>query len=155
MILDKIENLKQYASLHPAIPQLIEFLETTNLNELPIGRLNLEKEDLYLNIDQSPAKKQEEALLEAHREYIDIQIPLSTSEKVGYTPLQNCKKIHTPYQAEKDYLFFEDNFQHLFTVHPGEFTLFLPNDAHAPAISTSGIKKVVAKLRINKHKKDR
>ena len=56
--------------------------------------------DLFVNIQVAKGKTKEEAKLETHKKMIDIQIPLSTSETFGYTPL--CGLPDAEYNAEKD-----------------------------------------------------
>jgi YhcH/YjgK/YiaL family protein len=148
MILDKLENLAQYQSLHPSFPIIIDFLQTHNLESLSTGKISLKEDDLYINVDENKKKTKKEALLEAHRKYIDIQIPIDNSECIGYSPMVNCHIIHTPYQKDKDYIFFKDKPQNYIYVQPGEFTIFFPSDGHAPAISENGLKKIVIKIRI-------
>ena len=46
-------------------------------------------------------KEKENAKLETHKDYIDIQIPLSGTEIMGYTAAQDCLPVDAPYNAEK------------------------------------------------------
>ena len=51
-------------------------------------------------------KTKEDAKLETHRDFIDIQIPLSGTEIMGYTAAKDCVPADAPYNAEKDITFF-------------------------------------------------
>ena len=86
MVIDKLENLEKYVSLNPLFAQAVEFLKTTDLNAHEIGKVVLKEGELIVNFAQARPKTKEEAKLETHNNFIDIQIPLSGVETMGYTP---------------------------------------------------------------------
>jgi beta-galactosidase beta subunit len=53
-------------------------------------------------------KSQDEAKLEVHQKFIDIQIPVTKSETFGWRSLNTLKKSSGGYAAEKDIEFFDD-----------------------------------------------
>lgn len=146
MIVDNLENLKNYISLNPLFAQAIEFLNSNNLLEMEIGKTFLKGEDLVVNIAQTSPKTKEEAKLETHNKFIDIQIPLSGVEIFGYTPATSCVPANAEYNAENDITFFEGLSESYISVKPGMFAIFFPEDGHAPGISTTGVKKVIVKV---------
>lgn len=151
MIIDKIENLSNYIPLNPLFGEIVDFLQMHSLNTLNVAKNILSDSDVRLNIDQTPAKSKEEARLEAHRIFIDIQIPINGSEMMGYTPLDYCPIPAAPYDAEKDIVFYDGPAQNYIKVEPGMFIIFFPEDAHAPCINTQSIKKAIFKVKtINK-----
>lgn len=147
MVVDKLENLKKYASLNPLFPKAIEFLTSTDLNSLEQGKIELEGSDLVVNITQAAPKAKEEAKLETHNKFIDIQIPLSGTESMGYTPGTDCMPADAPYNADNDITFFEGLAMDYITVKPGMFAIFFPQDGHAPAITPNGVKKIIVKVK--------
>lgn len=146
MIIDKIENLDKYASLNPLFPMAIEFLKSHNLMEMEVGKTELKGADLVVNIQQTTPKNREQAKLETHNKFIDIQIPLSGTEVMGYTAAKDCQPADAVYDGEKDITFFEGAAQSYIAVEPGMFAVFFPQDGHAPGISESGLKKIVVKV---------
>ena len=78
---------------------------------------------------------------------IDIQIPLSGTEIMGYTAAKDCIPADAPYNAEKDITFFEGLAETYITVKPGMFAIFFPQDGHAPGITPEGVKKVIVKVK--------
>lgn len=146
MIVDNLENLNKYISLNPLFEQAIEFLSSNNLLEMEVGKTLLKGDDLVVNIAQTSPKTKEEAKLETHNKFIDIQIPLSGVEVFGYTPATNCIPVDAEYNAENDITFFEGLSETYVTVKPGMFAIFFPEDGHAPGISTTGVKKVIVKV---------
>ena len=83
MVVDTLENLEKYASLNPLFAQAIEFLKSHDLQAMEIGKTELKGKDLLVNIAQTKPKTKEEAKLETHNEFIDIQIPLSGNRSDG------------------------------------------------------------------------
>ena len=85
MVIDRLENIEKYTLLHPLFEQAIDFLKSHDLHSLEIGKTELKGKDLLVNVAQTNPKEKENAKLETHKDYIDIQIPLSGTEIMGYT----------------------------------------------------------------------
>lgn len=144
MVIDKIENLEKYASLNPLFSQAIEFLKSTDLNAHEIGKVKLQGDDLVVNFAQARSKTKEEAKLETHNRFIDIQIPLDGVEVMGYTPRADLPDAE--YNAEKDITFYPGLAESYLTIKPGMFVIFFPEDGHAPGVTPDGVKKVIVKV---------
>ena len=99
MVVDKIENLDKYVSLNPLFAQAVEFLKSNNLSEMEVGKTELKGADLVVNVAQTNPKTKEQAKLETHNKFIDIQIPLSGVEVMGYTAGADCKPADAAYNA--------------------------------------------------------
>lgn len=147
MVIDRLENLEKYASLNPLFAQAIDFLKSNDLNALEIGKIELIGKDLYVNVAQTTPKVKEDAKLETHIDFIDIQVPLTGTEIMGYMPAKDCVPADAPYNAEKDITFFEGLAENYITVKPGMFAIFFPQDGHAPGITPDGVKKVIVKVK--------
>ena len=147
MVIDTLENIEKYASLNPLFTQAIEFLKSHDLHSMEIGKTELEGKDLFVNVAQTNPKTKEEAKLETHRDYIDIQIPLSGTEIMGYTAAKDCLPTDASYNAEKDITFFEGLAESYIAVKPGMFAIFFPQDGHAPGVTSDGVKKVIVKVK--------
>lgn len=147
MIIDKIENIEKYASLHSLFAQAVGFLQSADLHRLEVGRIVLKENELYVNVDQTCPKQKQESKLETHNCFVDIQLPLSGMETIGYSPRADLEE--GVYQSERDITFYDTPATDYFTLKPGMFAVFFPEDAHAPAISEKGVKKIVIKVRVN------
>ena len=145
MVIDKLENLEKYVSLNPLFAQAVEFLKTTDLNAHEIGKVVLKEGELIVNFAQTRPKTKEEAKLETHNNFIDIQIPLSGVETMGYTPRTDLPEEE--YNAEKDTTFYKGFAKDYLTITPGMFAIFFPQDGHAPGVTPDGVKKVIVKVR--------
>lgn len=146
MILDTLDQLQQYAALNPLFPEVLRFMAEHSLDQLAPGRYDILGDDLFVNIQDTDApRSREDAKLESHIKMIDIQIPLSDSEEMGYSPLSAL--ADAPYNAEKDITFYPEAPQTYFTVLPGQFVIFFPHDGHAPAIAPKSIRKAIFKVK--------
>ncbi len=145
MIIDTLDNLEKYASLNPLFAKAIEFLKNTDLKAQPVGKVELDGKNLVVNFSVAKGKTKEQAQLETHKKFIDIQIPLSCTEVMGYTPA--CDLPEGEYNAEKDITKFAIPSESYIAVNPGMFAIFFPQDGHAPCISDEeNIQKVIVKV---------
>lgn len=147
MVVDTLDNLEKYVSLNPLFAQAIDFIKSHDLLAMEIGKTELKGSDLVVNIAQTTPKTKEQAKLETHNAFIDIQIPLSGIEVMGYTAAKDCIPADAPYNAEKDITFFDGQADSYIPVKPGMFAIFFPQDGHAPGISPDGVKKVIIKVK--------
>jgi len=147
MIIDRIENLSMYTALNPLFADVIDFLESHDLQALETGKYPIKEKDVFLNLQQAKGRHQEEAVLETHIKMIDIQIPISGEETFGYTPLADLPDLE--YNEEKDITKYgETKSQTYVTVKPGQFAIFFPQDGHAPCITHAAeIKKAIFKIK--------
>lgn len=107
MVIDRLENIEKYTLLHPLFEQAIDFLKS---HDLHFGNRQdrTERKGLAGQRGADKPKRKENAKLETHKDYIDIQIPLSGTEIMGYTAAQDCLPVDAPYNAEKDITFLKD-----------------------------------------------
>ncbi len=144
MVIDRLENLEKYASLNPLFAKAIEYLKTTDLNAHELGKVKLQENDLLVNFSQARPKTKEEARIETHDRFIDIQIPLSGVELMGYTARKDLPE--TTYDEVKDISFYPGLAESYIPVKPGMFAIFFPQDGHAPGVTPDGVRKVIVKV---------
>ena len=146
MIIDALSNLKNYVPLNPLFQAVVEYINKTDLASHEIGIEKIQGDELFANFTVANGKTPEQAKLETHNKMIDIQIPISTSETMGYIPRERLPE--SSYNAEKDITFYTEKSESYVTVHPGEFAIFFPEDGHAPCISGEAkIQKVIFKVK--------
>jgi YhcH/YjgK/YiaL family protein len=146
MILDDLANAKRYYGLHPRIRAGLEFLERTNLAELAPGRHEIDGKQLYVLIGRDPGRGRAGAKLEAHRKYADIQLSIAGQEEIGWIPTSQCRQIEVPYDADGDGMLFADRPETWIALPPRKFTIFFPEDAHAPLGGQGELHKAVVKV---------
>ena len=148
MIIDKIENLKNYVGVNRHFSKVIEFLEANDLNALENGKHEIDGSDCFVNIMDTKGKTKEEAVMETHRRMLDIQIPLDADETYGYTPTADLPEAE--YNEAKDVTKYPGvQGESFITCHPGMMAVFLPEDGHQPCIGTAeNIHKAVIKIAV-------
>lgn len=153
MIKDHINNAHQYDNLHPNFRSVLEILQSLNLDALQSGHIELDGNYIYININKTNSKSQEEAKLESHRRYIDIQMPITSNETFGVKPIQECLSPIGNFDTERDIVFYNDTPNEYITLSKGEFIIFFPEDAHAPCINTADNHlKLIAKISVEPNK---
>ncbi|MCI7311012.1 MAG: YhcH/YjgK/YiaL family protein [Prevotella sp.] len=150
MILDSLQNLRQYVALHPLFQVVSDYIETHHLVDLPVGRYTIRENELYLIIEEVGGKEKADAVLESHQEMIDLQIPLQVAETFGYTPTHQLPICE--YSKEKDICFYSGEQPLNYVVATTDmFLIFFPQDAHAPCIANSErMKKAIFKVKASR-----
>ena len=113
-----------------------------------MGRIDIDGDNAYLKIEDAKGRKTEEAVYERHDKYIDIQMPLSMPESYGWKAQSLLGEEQAPYDVAGDFTFYRDPVEMVFTLSPGEFVIFFPEDAHAPCIGNGKMKKMVVKVKL-------
>lgn len=147
MVIDTLEHASLYTSLHPLFQKAFEFLNRTDLNSLPDGKIQLDGDRLFASVQHYTTQPVSDGKMEAHRRYIDIQYVVSGEEVIGWAPLEE-KNEFTPFDPEKDIgFYFGETFPE--TLKAGMFAILYPCDAHLPGrflVSPSEVKKIVIKV---------
>lgn len=145
MIVTSIDNFGLYTNLHPLFESVDKELISNALlryNE----EILLDGRKLYASPARSVGKRAEDALLEAHDRYIDVQVCLEGEERMGWRNRAECANVAIPYQIDRDIMFYNDKPSMYITLKPNQMAVFFPNDAHAPLIGEGMIRKVVFKV---------
>ena len=146
MILDLLENSAHYESLNPRFKQAFDFLKTTDLINLPLGITEIDGKNIYANVQEIEGKSPSTALVETHEKYIDIQVPVSSAEMMGWIARKNLKEAIAPYNPEKEMTLYDDKTDNLIRVQPSEFVIFFTEDGHQPGIGKGKCKKIIVKV---------
>ncbi|AMM52368.1 hypothetical protein TH61_15865 [Rufibacter sp. DG15C] len=148
MVLDHLHNADRYTALHPLFEQAFQFLREADVLNLPTGNLELKGQELFALISEDIGVPQNQARLEAHLKYIDIQYVVKGADRMGWKYLTECSAASEPYVAEKDIAFYPDKTNTWLDVPAGSFTIFFPTDAHAPMATTELVRKIVLKIAV-------
>ena len=153
MIVDSIENLERYAVLNPRFTAVVEFIRKNDLSSLAAGKHEIQGNEVFVNVQDAPVKTREEARFETHREMIDIQVPVSGTEEHGWCPLADLPAAE--YDAAIDMTLHDPAApapisslaSTYFVLRPGQFAIYFPPDGHAPAITTTTLRKAIFKVK--------
>ncbi len=150
MVFDHIANWPQYFS-GPVWQLAFEYLEGLGPDAAE-GYTQLRGDDVFARVMTYGTIAPEDAVLEAHRVYIDIQMALANAEGVDWFPLDGLK-VDTAYDAENDRALYHrpSHAPAHVDLHARNFGVFFPNDAHMPQLKEGGqpnsVRKVVVKVR--------
>ena len=145
MIIDSLKNLGNYVSLNPRFAEAFKYIESTDLHSLAPGKIVLKEGELMVNVMELGPKTKEETQLETHKAFVDIQIPLSAPELMGYTQAEDLPE--GKYDETIDMALYDGLANSYVNVLPGMFAIFFPEDGHAPSITATGIKKIIIKVK--------
>ena len=136
--------------LNPHFAKAFAFLRRTDLAELPNGRYEIDGTNCWANVfDVTLRPCSEELRFEAHRDTIDIHVPLTGEELVGFarTPESLMPELA---KSPKDCVLFDARGENR-VLKAGEFAVvFPPYGAHAPSYQTpncTSMRKLVVKVR--------
>ena len=148
MILDSIKNAELYYSLNPRLKVAFDWLAECNPKTLAAGRHSILGDEVFVNVMELDLNPRYEALLEVHDKYIDIQVIVGGigKEEFGWSERKDCKKAKGEFDAERDIQLFTDQPQTFYTMKEGQFTILMPEDAHAPMLGEGHIKKMIFKV---------
>lgn len=150
MIHDTLDNWRCYFNT-PPWQRVYEFLSSLGPEVEEQKNVALQGEDLYASIMSYSTCGPDEAKLEAHDHYIDIQMSLVNTEGIDWFP-QRGLEISVPYDSERDRTLYVRPEGRATRINnfPGLFTVLFPGDAHMPkqmiGNRSERVKKVVVKL---------
>ena len=149
MIVGRIANWRQHLPENPWA-KAFDFLSKLGPDS-PDGETLIDGKDILARVMSYETKTHDQAVLESHRHYIDIQMTLSGSEGIEWIPAEGLR-VKDPYDDAKDVTFYHAGgaAPARVDVHPGTFVVLYPEDAHMPQLivgpEPKRIKKVVIKL---------
>jgi YhcH/YjgK/YiaL family protein len=149
MILDAIENIGRYRSISANMAKAIDFVCSGKMESLSAGKHPIDGETVFVLMNEYETKPEEACKTETHRKYVDIQLMLKGSEKVGFGFLED-QKIIEGYNNEKDYTFYDTQLD-FFELKQNWFAIFFPTDLHCPSIAVhepKNIRKAVIKVMV-------
>lgn len=149
MILDVLENAHRYLALHEEFAKAFDFLLRPNLKDLPVGKYEIDADRIYAIVSKEHGRRKEDALLETHEKYIDIQLVLAGTDDMGWKPKSLCKHPFGEYNQKNDEQIFTDEPDAWLSTKSGAFAIFFPEDAHMPLISSGQIHKVIVKVAVD------
>ena len=140
---------KKYLSSDAPILTVLDFIKNTDFDKMSDGRLNI-TDTIWANLQTYETKQ--EALFEAHRDYIDLQYLISGQEKIGVVSYSKCK-TEIEYDKDKDIEFLNSLEGEYIEMSSGHFLILYPDDAHKPSISIEQpltVRKLVAKIPVER-----
>lgn len=152
MIVDNIGNFEKYSALDKKFEKSFEFIKKVAAENLPAGKYQLENDGaLHAIVQEYDSKAPENAKIEGHEKYIDIQYVISGEEVIEVFDISKAV-VKTPYNPDKDVTFYENCVDaSKIVLQAGEYAILYPNDIHKPGMQykcSTPVKKVIVKVKI-------
>ncbi len=144
MILDSLNRADLYANMHPRLREAFAQLKRTDLAALPLGR-NTIKPWLHVDVVKGEMFAKEASKVEVHRRYIDIHVPLTGWEMVGWMEEGKYRNL-VKTLPDKDAELYQEMCESWNELRPGFFALYFTGEGHAPMVGQGPIHKVVVKV---------
>lgn len=148
MEIGNLTNTERSQRLHPTFKVLFDFIKNTDFNKLPLGKITIDGDNVFIMNLEIGGASQETQPLEMHRKYIDVHILLNGDERIGWKPLNEIGHYTQGYDEKGDCALSDDTPRFYVDLHPGEYCIVFPEDTHAPAISDGRIRKLIGKVKI-------
>ncbi len=145
MIIDHISNYRRYLAVHPGFDSALGYLR--ELDAATRGTIEIAGTDIYAMINDIKPVGADQAKFEVHQQYIDIQYLIAGSDLIGWATAEP-ESPGTEYDRENDYRLVDVTAENWFTLRPGYFAIFFPEDAHAPLAGTEAMTKAVVKVKL-------
>jgi YhcH/YjgK/YiaL family protein len=148
MIFDVLDNHALYTGLGNHISAGLDFLLENDLTSLPVGRMEIDGDNLYALVQEYQTKSPEQGVWEAHRRYIDIQYVISGRERMGFASIRTMQLEE--YIPERDFQPMSGAGNDL-VLFANSFVILYPDDGHMPGMRINApekVRKVVLKVKI-------
>ncbi len=116
--------------------KLFEFFDSHSLEELAKmeGKVVIDSDKLFVNFMTKKLKNIQDARLEVHNKYIDLQLVLQGAERIGLLERNACKNVSEDRLAEKDTLLYSDKYTEFVELQQGSYVVLDTDCAHAPCV---------------------
>lgn len=152
MVFDSIDHADRYFALGKGIETALRYFKAYDVAAHETGRIHLDGDNIFVNRLSYQTAQSDKALVEAHREYVDVMFVLSGEERFYTKPLALLENVTSAYDASVDAcLGAIDADAASFRFPAGYFCIFFPEDAHCAGQLwdlPSDVKKLIAKVKL-------
>lgn len=137
MIIDHLSRTDLYRGIGPRFARAFDFLNSTDLLKLPLGKHELEGDKLFALVQEYTPKPRAVGKFEAHERYWDIQCVAQGAEKMGWVD-RGLLTVSDPHDLAKDIAFFDSPVSgpgEFLILSAGYFMVLGPADAHMPGVA--------------------
>lgn len=147
MIIGNIHHLQSW--LPGALRQAIEHVKAHVSASTPLGKHDIDGNNLFYLISEDSTEAQAERRAEYHARYLDIQIVLRGQEGMSFSTLP-AGEPQTDWLADKDIAFLAEGAQEKTVIlNEGDFVVFYPGEVHKPLCAVGApakVRKAVVKV---------
>lgn len=149
MIFGQIDHIEQ--PLSHGVKVALDFASSHDLLQFEKGSHEIDGENLFVNIVEYETTSPKKRFWEAHKDYLDVHVPLSGEEQIDLNFISNMEI--KGYEKASDFVSMEGNENASVIMTPGTYLVCDPQDAHRTAVAYKGnpqrIKKAIFKVKID------
>lgn len=141
--------IRQYLGISPRLDKALTYLTDHDLSTIAPGRYPIDGDDVWVKISDITTKPEEEALYEAHENFIDIQMVIHGHEVIRCAFRRDMEGVLEAH-PERDVTFFR-GIGMPFSLTDGDYLILFPDDVHAPALcqqAPATVRKALFKVRV-------
>lgn len=149
MLTTSVKIGNKYNYTEEKIEQALTFLRTTDFTGMEPGKVAIDGDRIFAEIQEYTTKDPKDCRFETHRKYYDIQYVAEGEEFFGYIPLSELEE-DTGYDETRDLEFYKEpenpGWIHL---RKGDLAIVSPEDGHKPRCigdAPCKVKKIVVKV---------
>ena len=151
MLVTNISHAEGNDYLNSRLRKAYDFLSRGDLLSLPVGRVDIDGDEVFANVQEYETVPSSEKHFEAHRRYYDVQFVVCGEELMQYAPLENAVEVQS-FDAKNDFGLYEASGAVTdVAMHSGDLSVLAPEDAHKPGCSLgetpSKFRKIVVKVK--------
>lgn len=150
MIYDHLTYLSRYRGLHANIDRAIDYILTTDLGDLEVGRHEVDGEAVFFFVQDNQLNAEKNERYEYHKRYMDIQLVLEGEEFFRYC--LDAVAEDAPFDEANDIGFAIGQHGHDLALTPETVVFVYPGELHQPSQQGRGgdrVKKCVFKVAID------
>lgn len=151
MLVTNLEHANANDYLNERFAKAYAFLAQNDVANLPLGRNEIDGDDVFANVQEYDTLPAAEKQFEAHRNYYDVQFVVSGEELLQYAQLETVQAVQA-FDEANDFCLYEASSQVTNVVlRAGDMAVLAPEDAHKPGCTLGEaachVRKIVVKVR--------
>lgn len=107
MLATSIDLIQKYDYLEEKFKKGYEFLRKTDLKALPLGRADIDGDEVFASVQEYTTMPADTCKYESHNRYFDIQYVVEGQEQLGYVKRAGLLE-DAPYNEADDIVFFKE-----------------------------------------------
>lgn len=150
MIYDYLDQLNRYRGLHANIDLALDYLASTDLTQLDLGRHEVAGDRVFVLLQNNTLNTEPTDRFEYHQRYMDVQFLLEGNEYFRYSRVADCEA--QAFDAESDIGFIHSQTALDLELDGQTFAMVFPGEYHQPnQLGRAGtqVKKCVVKILID------
>lgn len=151
MLVTNISHAEANDYLNSRFKKAYDFLSRNDLSSLPLGRVEIDGDEVFANVQEYETVPASDKHFEAHRRYYDVQYVVCGEELMQYAQLADTVAVQD-FDTENDFGLYESSLTVTdVALHSGDLSVLAPEDAHKPGCTLgetpSRVRKIVVKVK--------